>query len=68
MKQMFKELFSESSGLSMMRVMTFIICLTACYLSLTKGPEELGVITTLLASAIGGKAAQKVVEMRNVDK
>lgn len=58
--QFIKDLFSESSSVSMMRLMALITCLTACYLALTHG--EVGVITALLVAAFGGKVGQKVVE------
>lgn len=60
--QFIKDLFSENSNVSMMRVMAFITCMTACYLAVSHG--EVGVITALLVAAFGGKVGQKVVEQK----
>ena len=57
-----KSLFGESSEVSMVRVMSFMVVCTACYLALSKGPDELGVIMALLGTGFGGKVAQKVIE------
>jgi len=59
-------LFSESSKISMLRLMSFIVCLTGCYLAISKGPEELGVISVLLGTAFTGKVVQKSIENKNV--
>lgn len=59
-----RSLFSESGDISMVRVMAFIVCLTACYLALSKGPDEVTVIGTLLSTAFGAKVAQKFMEGR----
>lgn len=67
MKKILIELFGESSNISMMRLMAFIVVLTACYLALSKGPEELGVISILLATGFGGKVAQKFGESKKGD-
>lgn len=64
MKSFFREMLSDTGNVSLMRVMSLIVCLAACYLALSKGPEELGVVSVLLASAFGGKAAQKIIEVR----
>ena len=60
--QFLSNLFSESGSVSMTRLMSFIVVMTACYLAITKGPEELGVIATLLGTGFGGKVAQKFAE------
>ena len=67
MMKWFKNLFSENSDVSMMRVMSFVCCVCACKLALTKGPEEVSVIVTLLSSAFGGKVIQKGIELKKVE-
>lgn len=62
-----KSLFSEDSSVSMMRVMSFICCLTACKLALDKGPDEISVIIALLGAAFGGKVSQKMLEVKDDD-
>lgn len=69
MTRWFKGLFSESGDVSMLRVMSLIVCITACYSAIAKGPDDLGVVTILLTSAFGAKVGQKIVEGRgNVDR
>lgn len=62
MKQFFLDLLSDSSGLSMMRFLSLICVLCACFLALYKGDAELNTIISLLSAGFGGKFAQKVVE------
>lgn len=64
MRKILGDLFGESSNISMMRLMSFIVVMAACYLALSKGPEELGVITALLTTGFGGKVAQKFSETK----
>lgn len=66
MMKWLNSMFSESSDVSLMRVMSFIVCLTACYLAVSKGPDESGIIGTLLVTAFTGKVAQKYAETKNV--
>jgi len=67
MKQFFLNLFSDSGSVSMVRLMSLMVCLAACYIALTKGPEELGMVSVLLATAFGGKVAQKAIEVKGSD-
>jgi len=62
MKHWLKELFSEKGGVSMVRLMSFTCCMTACYIAIRGG--DLGAVTALLASGFGGKVAQKHFEVR----
>jgi len=61
-----KDLFSESSQVSMVRVMSFSVVMTACYLALSKGPDELGVISVLLSTGFAGKIIQKNIETKGI--
>lgn len=57
-----KKLFSESSDISMMRVMAFMVTCTACYIAISHGEVSVGTVGTLLAAAFTGKAVQKFGE------
>jgi len=57
-----KKLFSESSDISMMRVMAFMVTCTACYIAISHGEVSVGIVGTLLATAFTGKAVQKFGE------
>lgn len=70
MKQWLSRLFSESSGVSMMRVMSFICCLAAVAIAivgLNKAPVDYSGLSLLcssfLAGAFGGKLSQKKLEL-----
>jgi len=52
----------------MVRVMALVVCLTACYIALTKGPDETGVISVLLTTAFGAKVVQKHIEVKSGDR
>lgn len=62
MKDFLKNLLSENSEVSMMRLMCLIVCCTACYIAVTKRADELGVISVLLGTAFSSKIAQKKIE------
>lgn len=64
MKDFLINLFSESSKISMLRLMSLIVCITGCYLALSKGPDEIAVISVLLGTAFGGKISQKFIEVK----
>lgn len=84
MKDIIKQLFSESSGISSMRVMSMIALLiagTIALLGLYKTTDLTGLsmlVGAFLASAFGGKVfqkaqeiegqKQKITEITNVDK
>jgi hypothetical protein len=68
MKSWFRNLFSENGAVSMVRVMALVVCLTACYIALTKGPDETGVISVLLTTAFGAKVVQKHIEVKSGDR
>lgn len=57
-----KKLFTASSGVSMMRVMAFMVTCTACYIAIAHGEDSVGIVGTLLAAAFTGKAVQKFGE------
>ena len=59
-----RSLFSEAGSISMVRVLSLIVVLTACGISIVKGHSEISVITALLAAGFGGKVIQKVVEKK----
>lgn len=59
-----KDLLSENSDVSMMRLMCLIVCCTACYIAITKRADELGIISILLTTAFGSKIAQKGIEVK----
>lgn len=67
MKSFVLSMLSKSDNVSLMRVMSLMCCSSACYLALSKGPEEVMVIATLLGTAFTGKVAQKALEMRGKD-
>lgn len=46
----------------MMRFLSLIVVIVACYVALTKGDENINTIIALLSSGFGGKFLQKVVE------
>jgi hypothetical protein len=69
MDRWFKQLFSESSGVSMMRVMSFISLMAGCALAFVcigKSPIDYSGISLLvsvfLSAAFGGKVMQKRIE------
>ncbi len=68
MKKVLMSLFGESSQVSMVRLMAFITVLTGCYIAISRGPEELGVISVLLGTGFSGKVAQKAIEIKKGDK
>jgi len=57
-----KKMFAESSEVSMMRVMAFMVTCTACYIAISHGEVSVGIVGTLLAAAFTGKAVQKFGE------
>lgn len=70
MKQWLKALFSEQSGVSMMRVMSIISLLVGCavaFVGLNKMPVDYSGISLLvsvfLSAAFGGKVMQKRIEV-----
>ena len=58
----FLDLLSDKSDVSMMRFLSLIVVIVACYVALTKGDENINTIIALLSSGFGGKFLQKVVE------
>ena len=64
MKKILMDLFSESSRLSMVRLESLIVVVTACYLAVSKGPEEIAVISILLTTGFGAKVCQKFAEIK----
>lgn len=62
MKSLLIALFSESSEISMMRVMSFIVVCTACYLAITGQEAVVGIVSVLLGTAFTGKVVQKSLE------
>ncbi len=69
MKQWLSKLFSESSGVSMNRVMSFISLLVGCavaFVGLSRMPIDYSGISLLvsvfLSAAFGGKVMQKRIE------
>lgn len=62
MKQVLKSLFSENSEISMIRVMTFIVTCTACFLAISGKESVIGIVGVLLGTAFTGKVAQKSLE------
>lgn len=74
MKQWLKDLFSDSSSVSMMRVLSFICVITAsgvAIYSVSKG-SNLDSVSVLcgvfLGAGISGKVMQKVTEAKSVDR
>lgn len=70
MKREVPSLFSDKSGVSMMRVMSFVCVMTAICVAITgvfrENPDYLGlseICGTFLAAAFAGKAYQKKVEL-----
>lgn len=59
------ELLSEKGTVSMTRLMSFIVCMTACYIAVNKGPDDINVITVLLSTAFAAKVIQKHIEVSN---
>ena len=59
-----QSLFSESGSVSMIRVLSLMVVITACVISVVKGHSEINVITALLAAGFGGKVIQKAVEKK----
>lgn len=74
MKQLLLDLFSESSSISMMRLLSFICVLTASALAgygLHSGtsPDALSILCgVFLGAGITGKVTQKIVEKRDGPK
>lgn len=64
MIQWLKDLFSESSTVSSMRVMSITTCFSALFLAF-KDPTAVTMVSALLSSAFIGKVAQKVVESKS---
>lgn len=64
MKRFFTDMLSNSNNVSLVRVMSFVCCLSACYLALSKGPDEVMMVATLLGTAFTGKVMQKAIEVR----
>jgi hypothetical protein len=69
MKKWLSQLFSESGGVSMMRVMSILCCIAAIAISfvgLNKMPVDYSGISLLvsvfLSAAFGGKVMQKRIE------
>ena len=69
MKQWLLALFSETSGVSMMRVMSFVSLIVGCtvaFVGLNKTPIDYSGISLLvsvfLSAAFGGKVMQKRIE------
>lgn len=60
MKKLLKELFSESSDISLMRVMALTSLIIGGYLALKGENTSVAIFVT---AAFGGKAAQKYVEL-----
>jgi hypothetical protein len=57
----FKDLLSENSQVSSMRVMAFLALFTAIWMALTGKPG----FEPFLYVAFGGKALQKITEVKN---
>ncbi len=58
----FKNLFSQSSDVSMTRFLSFICVVTACTLAFVKGPDSGSLVTTFLMTGLGAKVSQKFIE------
>lgn len=65
MKKWLWALFSENGSVSMLRVMSLIVCLSGCYLAIARGDEEIGMVSVLLGTAFGAKLGQKIVETKS---
>lgn len=57
-----RDLFSENSEVSMMRVMSFMSLLIAAYLAI-KGQDAS--VSTFIYAAFTGKAVQKYIELKS---
>lgn len=68
MKQWLKDLFSDGSTVSSMRVMSMLCVLTACGISVysvSHNQSDASIITVLLTAGISGKVIQKKIEGSN---
>lgn len=68
MLQWIKDLFSNASTVSSMRVMSMLCVITACGIAIyltAKGQAETGIITVLLTAGITGKVSQKFAEKKD---
>jgi hypothetical protein len=72
MKQILKELFSESKSVSMMRVMSLLCCLAAIGIAIVgmckAVPDYSGItmlVSAFLAAGFTGKVVQKNIEVSN---
>lgn len=68
MKQFLRDLFVDSSGVSMMRLLCLLCVLTGCVIALyeTKnGTDNIGIISVLIGTGITGKVGQKWIESSN---
>lgn len=61
-KQFFLDLLSESNSISMMRFLSLIVTLVACYVAIKDGDSNINTIIALLAAGFGGKVGQKILE------
>jgi hypothetical protein len=61
MRQFLKDLFSDSSNVSMMRVLCFIALMLAGYLALSGHDTS---VPAFVTAAFGGKVAQKFAEIK----
>ena len=74
MKQWLKDLFSDSGSVSMVRVLSLICILTASgvaihAVSVGSNLDSASVLCgVFLGAGIGGKVAQKAVEVKNVPR
>jgi hypothetical protein len=62
MRQWLKDLFSENSNVSMMRVLSIVALLIGGYLAIQGHDTS---VPIFIISAFGGKAAQKYIEIKN---
>jgi len=62
MKRWLANLFSEAGSVSMMRVLAFQVCSTACYIAVTQGEASSGIVLGMITAALGAKVGQKLVE------
>ena len=67
MKNWLSQLFSDSGAVSAMRVMSVSTCFSALIIAF-KDPTAVAMVSVLLASAYGGKASQKLIELKNGNK
>ncbi len=75
MKKFLLDMFSESSNVSMMRVLALICVLTACAIAIRAsliGCSDLNSVSilcsTFLAGGIGGKVLQRASEVKNAKR